>query len=244
MSVKSAPIGFSLHDFLTRIIPGTVILAPALTGLYVYYPSLFSNIGLIVVLTTLIAFLLGELTEQLRTGLLRVPFPFRYLIYNETGDLSKMPLWYRKESKIQPWLPKRLQRKEPSGDDYLPAHLNLDFRSQMENEFDVDFKVDRPRDIYDLLILSLEPNLSARTRRHQSLFAFTKNLQIATVVAIVLYVAEFLVDTQNGVFQIAILALIIVLTFILVFISFLKASAHIYFELLIKEYYLKHKQSK
>lgn len=243
MSTRSTPVGFSLHDFLTRIIPGSVILAPALTGLYVFFPNFFSNVSLIVVLIAIMSFLCGELIEQLRIGLFRVPMPFRYLIYNQTGDISKMPFWYQKEKQLQKWFPERLHREEPKGEDYLPDYLNMDFRSQIENEFDIDFVSHSPRDIYDLLILSLEPNFSSRTRRHQSLYAFSKNLQIATAIAIFLYLGEFLLNMQNEIIQIAIISLIGVLTLIFVSISFLIATPHLYVELLLKEYYLKSKQS-
>lgn len=66
MATKSTPVGFSLNDFLTRIVPGSVIIAPALIGFYIYYPRFFSNVSALIVVVALTSFLSGGLVEHLQ----------------------------------------------------------------------------------------------------------------------------------------------------------------------------------
>lgn len=154
-----------------------------------------------------------------------------------------MPWWFKYEIKARKSLPVLKPQEQIDQKAYLQDELNLNFRSNMEDDFDVDFESNRPRDIYDFLILSMEPSLSPRTRRHKSLYAFSNNLQIATAIAIFLYLGEFALNANNGVIMIGTLTLFGITILILVFTSFLSAVSHTYFESLLKEYYVRKKGS-
>lgn len=239
--MKSTPLTFTLHDFLTRIVPGAILVLPALTGIYVFYPDLFTDIRFISVIVLIMSFLLGEIIDQFRAGLFRVPRPFYYLLYKSTGDLTKMPSWYQKvvwlDNALPDSCPPLIEERDP--ENYLPNRLEIDFKEEFEIRYGLNCDTDRPRDIYDIMLLDLEPELSSRTHRHRSLYIFTRNLQIATVFAFPFYLLEYLANMQNGIMVLALFSLLFIAVSVFVYSRFLDTSPHLYVELLLKEFYLK-----
>ena len=185
------------------------------------------------------SFILGEVTELIRTSLFRVPGPFHYFIYHYTDDQSKLTKYYRINLHINEKLPHLLSEKffDHNETEYLPERLNFDFRLSMEGKFNVDFDTDEPRDIYDMLILYLEPNMSPRTQRHQSLYAFFLNLWIAFVISAAVYMVEVAYQPSNSTLVLSTLSLSIIFVVLVIISLILIITPHVYFESLLKEYY-------
>jgi len=233
---QSTPIGFSLQDLLTRVIPGSVTLAPAISGLYLFEPNLFPSSNMLLISFGLTEFLIGTLIDQVRTGIFGVPFEFQFFIYKETDNQSKLPWRHRKILKIQntlpDWIPKYYQYTET--DSYLPNRLDLDFQKSMEDRLGIDFQESNPRDIHDALILYLQPNMSSRTLRQQYLYFFPKNLQIATVGAISLYLFQFAINPSNSIIQIALLFLLGISSIVALIMQIFSTTPALYSDLLLK----------
>ncbi|WP_206750758.1 hypothetical protein, partial [Halorubrum sp. SP3] len=65
-----------------------------------------------------------------------------------------MPSWYIKLIEWQQKLPRKLNFYEDRDEsERLTNNMNLDFRKDLESELGVDFIEDRPREIYDLLLI-------------------------------------------------------------------------------------------
>lgn len=109
----------------------------------------------------------------------------------------------------------------------------------MESTLGVDFEKDRPREIYDALLIYLDSTLSNRTMRLQSLHVFAGNLKIVAVVSPILYGLISVYNWFEPIFTTMLFASIAASTFCLLFIAALSASEGLYLELLLKEYWLK-----
>lgn len=171
MSQSGPFLGFSLRDTLTRLVPGLLFLAPVTIGIAIFIPSIVPEGSLFYILFALAAYILGELIDQLRAGLFRVPMSFRYFIYKETDQMGKMPRWYIRIVEFQERLPNRINFYEDRGEnEHITDDMQFDFREDIESELGVDFVDTRPRDIYDLLLIYLDDHLTPRLRRMQSVW--------------------------------------------------------------------------
>lgn len=238
---QSGPIfGFSLRDTLTRLVPGLVFLAPLIIGTAVFLPNVFPNGSILYVLLGLAAYLIGEFIDQFRSGLFRVPMPFRYFVYRETDQMEKMPSWYVRLVKFQEKLPSKINFYEDTPDDNrLTNNLELDFREDIESELGVDFVDNRPREIYDLLLIYMNNLHTPRLRRLQSVSIFSTNLRIAAAGALVVYFLYAVFNWGNPFFLSVFGVSLIITLFVVVFWSLLTMTHYQYSELLFKEYYMK-----
>jgi len=245
MSQNGPVLGFSLRDTLTRIIPGLLFLAPLLVGVALFVPSLLPKRSVFYILLGLCAYLVGEFIDQIRSGLFRVPNNFRYFVYKETNQLGKMSRWYIWIISLQKKLPNKIKIYEDRiEDERLINNLDLDFREDIESELGVDFAEDRPREIYDLLLIYMSEHFTPRLRRLQSVSMFSTNLRIAAGGALVIYSLYALANWRDPFFW-SIWGISIVISFLVIaFWSLLTMTHYQYDELLMKEYYVKRLQDK
>lgn len=251
MLSNTTPTGFALHDLLTRLIPGAVLVAPLITAFLLLSQEMYQITSVALILIALASYLLGEIIEHLRSGWFRVPTPFLNYYYELTGNLQKMPWWYRKtihiDERTPGWFPKFwFHPDEKSYPKFwfhsdvksdLPTRLDFNFQSSMESRYDIELQNVTPRDVYDLLLLDLEAGMSRRTRRHQSLYQFSRNLLIACALSLTLYIVEFFAFRSVFLF-IALVALILLLCIIILISRILKLVPYFYVEMLFKEYYI------
>ncbi len=170
---------------------------------------------------------------------------FRYFIYRETDQLEKMPRWYEILIKIQEKLPSQINFYEDRAEGRrLTNNLELDFREDMESELRIDFVDNRPREIYDLLLIYLDDYLTPRLRRLQSVSIFATNLRLAAGGS--LFVSTlYALSNWNDPFFFSVWAVSILVGFlVIIFWSFLTMTHYQYNELLLKEYYMKRLEDK
>lgn len=233
-------LGFSLRDTLTRLIPGMLFLAPFVIGVGVFAPNILPSGSIRYVLLGVSAYLIGEFIDQLRAGLFRVPMSFRYFVYRETDQMEKMPDWYIYIVELQEKLPNRLNfYEEREEDNRLTNDLEMDFRKDMESELGVDFVDNRPREIYDLLIIYMDSHFTPRLRRLQSVSMFSTNLRIASGGAFIFYSLFAIFIWKDPFFWSLWSVSILIAVVIIIFWSLLTVTQYQYDELLIKEYYMK-----
>lgn len=240
MSQNGPFLGFTLRDTLTRIIPGLIFLTPLMVGVAVFSSDLIPDGPILYVLLGLSAYLTGEFIDQLRAGLFRVPMTFRYFVYKETGQMEKMPSWYIRIVEFQEKLPKRINfYEEIEEEDRLTNSLDFDFRKDIESELGVDFVENRPREIYDFLLIYMDDYFTPRLRRQQSVAVFSTNIRIAVVGTLVVWTLYAIVNWGN-VFIWSVWGISILITlFLMIFWPFLTMTHYQYDELLLKEYYMK-----
>ncbi len=234
-----APIpSLSLRDTLTRVIPGVVVLSPLLISANMTAPSVVPSGTPFYIIVALLSYLIGEIIDQFRAGLFRVPMTFRYFIYKQSGQIEKMPRRYRWIIDKQELLPERLHiYEEIPTEELLPSHLDLDFREDMESELGVDFDENRPRDIYDLLLVYMDSHFTARIRRQQSLAIFSSNLRMSSGLAGIFYLYYVVMDFGS---LLSIISGVILLAIVLIMAAgwpVLTMAQYQYGELLMKEYY-------
>jgi len=238
---QSGPVfGFSLRDTLTRLIPGFALLLPILVPALVFYPDSVPDTMPFYVGVALVAYLSGEFIDQLRLGLFRVPMNFRYFLYRETNDLRNMPTWWVKVFEVQTYLPNWLRiYHERAEEDRLVSDLDLNFRDDMESELGIGFEENRPREIYDLLLIYMEPHVSSRLRRLQSISEFSANLRLAVLIGALIYTLYALSNWGDLFFFMSLLLSLTSVAFLFGFWWLLTLAHAQYDELLLKEYYLK-----
>lgn len=241
MSNQSVVGGFSLRDLLTRVIPGLVVIGPFVLGANIALSEIIPTFTGYVILIGLVSYLIGEIIEQYRAGVFRVPLPFRYFIFKETGDIDIMPLRYRKAVKVQKNLPGWLNIYEHTKEESrLTNQFDFDFRKSMESKYGLDFKKNRPREIYDALLIDLGPDLTMRTQRSHSLAMFNTNLKIAVFLAGFIYIGVFIFGDLTPLMAFSILSFVLIGVLVIILTLFLDSSQHLYIELLLKEYYMKY----
>ncbi|MCU4800081.1 hypothetical protein OB920_06830 [Halobacteria archaeon HArc-gm2] len=238
---QSGPVlGFSLRDTLTRLIPGMLLIAPFIVGVTIFVPSILPNGPIQYVLLGISAYLIGEFIDQLRAGLFRVPMGFRYFVYQETDQMDKLPRWYIYLVEVREMLPNKLNFQEERDDEErLTNSLEMEFRKDIESEVGVDFLDNRPREIYDLLLIYMDDHLTPRLRRLQSVSIFSTNLRIAAGGTLIIYTPLALNNWKDPFFWTMWGVSIIIAIVVVVFWSFLTFTQHRYVEILIKEYYVK-----
>jgi hypothetical protein len=197
------------------------------------------------VLLGLSAYLVGEFIDQLRTGLFRVPMGFRYFVYKETNDMSNMPIHYRYIINTQQKLPEGLDfYLDYNEEQRLANEFDFEFREDIETKLGVDFNDNRPREIYDLLLIYMEGSFTRRLRRLQSMSRFGSNIRIASVGSL-FFMSIYLIPFRHSIFaKLAWFTAFVVAVTVLSLGSFFTLFQQHYDELLMKEYYMKRVQEK
>ncbi|WP_440769918.1 hypothetical protein [Natronorubrum sp. DTA28] len=236
------PVGFSFEAFLTRVVPGLVLMSPVLLALFLTSPIEINPSNTNLLLVSLMALIFGELIEQLRSGLFRVPLPFTHSIYTATGDESHLPTWYQYLKKIDERFPDIVGSiKESNDEDLLGERFNFDLQNEMEEKFELNPDSALPRDFYDSLLLYLGDDLSSRTRNYFNLYVFNTNLKVATILSLPLYTYYIGIQYPDTEMWMFIISATILLTIVFLITQFLKASPYLYVEMLFKEFYMRGK---
>lgn len=104
MSSRQTPVGFSISDLFVRIIPGAVVVTTFILpqlGLSDYIWNLEfiqsppENVTLLLVIFALFSLVVGEFLDVIRGNLVPVPYLFRRIIYEKTGERESLSVYQR-----------------------------------------------------------------------------------------------------------------------------------------------------
>ncbi|WP_227261357.1 hypothetical protein [Salarchaeum japonicum] len=247
MSVQAAA-SVSIYDFFTRIIPGSVLVAPGIISLSAFEPDLFNNITVVIISAALLCFLAGELMNLLREILFRVPWTFRRFLARITDDdrhLTSLQRVLRRVEMVIRDFGSTIRRKigvpkeQSSRPRDLEKRLSFGFKESIKEELSVDFTTFSTYDIYDLLVLELEPEFRRSTRRARLMHEFTMNLKIAAGSGVLIYSAFYLPEGRNLVLRYAVAFSLGLLALSWLISRISESSSNIYTEALLKQYYQK-----
>lgn len=249
MSMSVSGPGISLSDVLTRIIPGAVLVGPAIIAFSVAEPQYFQNPVIVAGGSLTLAFLSGEFIESLRSRLLPVPWPLRSALQRITegdrqfrgGFQEKLERW---DSRLEDWLfevgiGKYLLREHSEEWIRLEERLNLDFKESLESDLGVELEVATCADIYDLMVHELEPEFSRNTERKRNLYIFNNNLKIVAVLSAVFYTILFYKEGQEAIYAVAAVASLLFLSYSVAVIFLFDSAAEEYSAHLLKQYHLR-----
>lgn len=240
MSATRTPIGFSLDALLTRVIPGLIVIFPWAIDLWLIAPELYEDTTTVLFAIAMGALVIGELVEHVRSGLFRVPLPFAYAMYKETGDESDLPGLFRYRLKLDRLLPSRFSLVTDFPEDVrLDSRLDHNFFKEMEEAFDLDSSRARSRDFFDTLVLYIGNEQSERTRRYRNMYIFTQNLKMSSLVSIIVFLYFIVLRYPDASYLVLGIPAIGLMVVSLVLWGFLGASPNLYMEMLEKEFYVK-----
>lgn len=241
MPAKSTPAGYSVFDFLTRIIPGLIVILPLFVGLLLFGPSIILDVQISILLLSVLGLIIGEFIDFLRSSLFRVPSPFKQVLYHHTRDeevlswLDKVDLW------IQRKLPTSLQSKfltSQTGRETIFNLSNSSFKDEFEDQFNLSLDSTSPHTLYSTFLNHMDSRMASRTRRYYTLRIFSQNLMAATLGAgfVSLVVASLNLGDPKilAILFISIIILTIVFEVALIFSS----VSYPLVDLLIIDYYL------
>ncbi len=240
MSTGTPIPSLSFRDTLTRVIPGSVVVSAPIVVAMFTAPHLLPSEPIHYIVLALISYLIGEIIDQIRSGLFRVPNRFRWFIYDHTRDIQDIPRWYRNRVKYQNYLPDIFHidiDDELEMQGTVSYELDLDFHEDMESELGVDFDHNSPRDIYDMLLIYMDPHFTRRIRRQQSLAIFASNFRLSALGATLVYLYYAIVNIGSLISYISIGMVVLIIIILLSGWSVLNMTQHQYGELLMKEYY-------
>lgn len=183
-ATNQSPTGFGLYDLLTRVVPGAVSIAPALLPIIVN-PVIISKVsvgitsGVIFVVFSVIAFIFGEGIDILRVESHPVPRSFRQALYEERGNEQMLGIIDRMKQKI-PFLSISYSM--------VYTDTKKEFWPTFKYQYDIDDEFENVEDIYRIFLSYIEPKLSNRTRRYQTMMIFVENMTISLVFGLLLSV--------------------------------------------------------
>lgn len=279
MTSTQTPTGFTLHELLTRIVPGSILISslflPFLLGvenINVPTEDLFSTRYLLIF--SILSLFMGEFINVLREYWRPIPPIFRWLIYKNTNDFSVLGPLQRRRAINE----KRKEKFELSNDSEILSTLqrveiillqkSSSFANGMKNtiqsryewlipyrtptgfytdtidggaidklkeEHDLGEDFNNPRDLYHLLVSTMDSQLSAKTQRFYMNYVLFKNSLLSCIFSfIILSVIIFMGNNAQQYIAIALLFLLIFSAFIL-YVSF---KAYVNIELLYMHYLL------
>lgn len=246
MSSEVTPSGYSIFDFLTRIIPGAIMLSPLILAAWAA-PSININTAAALLFIASVSLVMGELIETLRLSIFPMPIAFREILYYH--GRSDVLRWYEQKSlSILNKLPNRIsERITTYGRTTIFDETDKKFPDVYEAHFSgLSFESTSPYYLYMTLLDYMEPRLSQSTRRQQIVRIFAANLFIAIVggsliaFPVILYFYFNLDQISSGNASIVIGAILFMLfvPFLLELAYFFTNSSREFVENLLIEYYL------
>lgn len=181
MSSSQTPVGFTVRELYTRILPGFVVLVAftpfyndmAISGFFVETSLEFMHV---VILIGLLSLLFGELVNTFRE-LTTAPHWFRLIVYDETGNKSVLGrrqrlllrIWPASISKNIVYMTEIVE--STTIDSGLYSHLckNLGFNPESI----------KPNILYIALMNHMDGQMSSLTKRHQVNNIFSENVWLA-----------------------------------------------------------------
>lgn len=197
MASSQTPIGFTVREFYTRIIPGTVILAtfivPFTINAYWGETPLENPFGLshTFLLFGIVSLVLGEIVNTVRE-LATTPHWFKLFVYEATGETSVLGRRQRLFLRIWPSLihsniyqMNEIQRGIEGSDKlYDVICADLGFES----------KAIEPSLLYIALMNHMDDKMSSLTKRHQINYILAENVWLSLIYTVILQMIVILLS--------------------------------------------------
>lgn len=227
---RPTPIGFSLYDLLTRIVPGSLLLVffiiASLPFINPQSITVFMNIdtSLVSIIFLASGFVFGELIDNLRMETFAAPYMFRQLFYERNN--SKPPLYDRR---------KKWSRSPPTLIGISDKTVESVFAKS--NETFGDFN--DPNEMYLHIYIHVSPQLSPLTDQYQTTTIFLQNIRIVTwlssIVILLSVIIVFLLG-RSGLEFVLIFSFFLTLA-VFAFLLIFHTAEEIYLRLLFTEFY-------
>lgn len=241
MSAQSSPIGYSLFDLLTRVVPGFTAILPLAIGYTIVDFQVELPVQITVLSLGVFALIVGEFVDLIRSARFRVPSPFKEVVYHQTGDERILSKSDKLSLRLERLFRDKLGRPftfEDIGRTTVFHEAEADLQTEYEQHLGLSWETSSTFAIYSALLSYMDSRMSSQTRRYYILRIFAQNLIIASVITMILFL---IVAVQNlddpttiviTVFSIFVLFLVVEVAFI-----FLSAS-YPYVDSLLIDYYV------
>lgn len=238
MPAGGTPTGFDISDFLTRVIPGGILVfSMVFPAVSVDSFQIESISGSSIIILAIVSFVFGEFVNTFRISMLDVPNYFRRVLYTENEDeiyLSKTDSLFRKVD-------------SDSVKGYsLFEHSDVSITSTLRGRFDLDGDFDGAHNFYTLLTSDLSSEKSQETSRLENIYIFYENVKISFLLSILFYILYIglilagLIERTQLQTTLGILAVYIIfsLFYLLILLFKLVAPAdRVYIESLLSDYF-------
>lgn len=245
---RQTPAGFTLSDLLTRIIPGAVLTVTFVLPLYGNRVSLYllgerslqlptgTSLTLSLVLFALLSFVIGEIVDLLRGNLIPVPYLFRRMVFDVTGNREALSMYQRfllyifehnSKFKLLQKLLSFLKRKfwdlnrawfnwSTTTDGKIQesdGEADAGFLEYYRKEMDISSTFYNSRILYMSLYTFLEGQMSSMTQQHQTAYNAAVNFRVASIASILIIFVHFVQgriagDTERQVIALILLSII------------------------------------
>lgn len=238
MSVGGTPTGFNISDFLTRVIPGGILIFSIGFPIVSFESLPIDSIsGSSVLIFGIASFVFGEFINTFRISMLDVPNYFCRVLYAENEDeiyLGMTDSIFRKfdSDSIKGYS--------------LFEHSDTDIVSTLRSRFDLDGDFDGAHNFYTLLTSDLSSEKSEETSRLENIYIFYANVKMSVLLSILvamLYTGLILVGViEQTPLRTALGILIVYLLFCLFYLLILSfkliaPTDRVYVESLLSDYF-------
>lgn len=236
MSLSASPT-FGIYEFLTRMVPGSVLF------ISIYFTT-GNDIGILrslppiaVLALVTIFYVLGELIEFFRVSIYSLPRPFRLALYTESNNmahLGNVDSWKLRTSQERWWFP------SPSIEyNTIFAENGDNFWDRMTEVFSFDEDYENTYRIYDVFDSEMDPKISSSTRRVKRTYVFFQNLQISVVLSVAIPTFIFAFSSgDSSIIGIRLFFLVVLVIFFLyLYRMVFKEIKTLYVDSLINEFY-------
>lgn len=251
---------FRVYDIVTRIVPGSTLVV-LWVEIITSYPSseleysavahmMSSTSALLIYLG--IGLVFGEIIQTSRNWLHPVPYPFRRLLYHQSGDrlfLAKhdrwrLGIWDSLSSGLTRRVTVPIASRSPTSFFEVPDGISTKAKMGLWSDFKARFGLNDDfndaRDVYSLMLAYMSPKMTSDLERYRAVVDFISNLLIVTL--ILTYSAVFQI-TNTDISGVTIAALFVVflmsVPMLLSFFGFLERE---YINRLLLEYLLARKE--
>lgn len=240
MSTRSAPVGYSLFDIFTRIVPGLTVFLPLIVLGWILGYQIDMDFRVFVLGFGILGLITGELIDMVRSAVFHVPSPFKQVIFKYTKDESILGRSDQIDLYIEGKLPRWLQSSFYQGDkgrDNIFDLTDMDFRTEFEDQFDLDMDSENIRAVYSTFLSHMDSRMSSRTRRYRMLRDFSQNLMFSSILAMIFSI--YLVFQNATPERVATVVFSIIVLFLFIMIALIFSNAvYPLVDLLIIDYYV------
>lgn len=201
MTAKPSPFGYSVFDFLTRIIPGLVVVTPLAVSYVTLGPRVDVGYQPVLIGLAVVGLVIGEVIDLVRSSLFRVPLPFKQVLYRHTDNREILSRFDRCDLWLQAKMPEALKPNfitEEVGRGTLFDGSSEDFQEEYESHFGLKFEETHPGLLYLSLLSHMDSRMSSDTRRYYTLRIFAQNLMFAALFTIFTSLAVIVANLENA----------------------------------------------
>lgn len=236
MSVTGIPSGFDLYDFITRLIPGSVVAMFFMVSwlgietVTTLQSSEFFIIGMII-----FSYITGESIDHGRRVFFPVPNRFHRLIYFETMDEDMLGRLDRIQLILSDTPIFRYFVSGISKPNNVITKLDIRILSELNQEEDGLEQLDI-REIYFIFRSICHDSIKPSTKRYRSIYIFVVNMHISSVVAGGLLVYGIYAGTSESI-TIPALGMLIIPMILTYIVLMFKKIDHDYIDQLCIDYF-------